>query len=100
MESDPEPVHLRAIEQALEAALHAIGQPLVDASMAAHEIAYLDSPGDDRDAEHDHLLWLGAVTARLGELCTPKLRVLSAIVDALADVAEPGETGSAHNVKH
>jgi hypothetical protein len=91
VESHLKIVSLSAVESTLEAALLGISQSLVVASDAAHEIACLGPPEDEREAEHDRLLWIGAITASLGELCTPKLRVLAAVVDALGQVAEPGE---------
>jgi hypothetical protein len=42
--------------------IRAIGQALVDASDAAHEIDALEPPKDDQDADYDRLLWLGKIT--------------------------------------
>jgi hypothetical protein len=91
--SNQDPARLRAAERALEAAIRDMGQPLIDASTAAHEMDALDPPQDERDADHDRLLWLGAITEGAANLCTPKLRILAAIVDELVEVEEPGEIG-------
>src|SRR5437667_11269781 len=45
--SDPEPTRLRTAGNAFELAIRAMGQALVDASAAAHEIDALDPPKDD-----------------------------------------------------
>ncbi len=75
--SNPELTRLRAAENAFEVAIRAMGQALVDASAAAHEIAELDPPKDEQDADYDRLLWLGKITDGLGVLCTPRLRILT-----------------------
>jgi hypothetical protein len=53
----------------------------------------LDLPQDECDADHDRLLWLGAITEGAANLFTPKLRVVAAILDELVQVEEPGEIG-------
>jgi hypothetical protein len=98
--NNPEPTRLRAAENALEAAIRAMRQSLVDASAAAHEIDALDPPKDEQDADYDRLLWLGTITDGLGILCTPKLRVLAAVLGELADVEEPGEIGEKRHTAH
>ena len=98
--SNPEPTPLRAAENAFEAAIRATGQALVEASDAAHEIDALDPPKDDQDADYDRLLWLGKITDGLGVLCTPRLRVLAAILDEVAALEEPGEFGDKRHTAH
>jgi len=98
--SNPDPAHLRAAERALEAAIRNMGKPLIDASAAAHEMDALDPPQDERDSDHDRLLWLGAITEGAASLCTPKLRILAAILDELVQVEEPGETGDKRHRAH
>jgi hypothetical protein len=91
--SNPELTRLRAAENAFEVAIRAMGQALVDASAAAHEIAELDPPKDEQDADYDRLLWLGKITDGLGVLCTPRLRMI------LDDVVEL-EDGEATENRH
>jgi hypothetical protein len=98
--SNPEPTPLRAAETAFELAVRAMGQALVDASAAAHEIDALDPPKDDQDADYDRLLWLGKITDGLSVLCTPRLRVLAAILDEVAALEEPGELGDKRHTAH
>ena len=98
--STPEPTPLRTAENAFELAIRAMGQALVDASAAAHEIDALDPPKDDQDADYDRLLWLGKITDGLGVLCTPRLRVLAAILDEVAALEEPGETSDQRHTAH
>ena len=98
--SNPEPTPLRAAENAFEAAIRAMGQALVEASDAAHEIDALDPPKDDQDTDYDRLLWLGKITDGLGVLCTPRLRVLAAILDEVAALEEPGETSDQRHTAH
>jgi hypothetical protein len=98
--STPEPTPLRTAENAFELAIRAMGQALVDASGAAHEIDALDPPKDDQDADYDRLLWLGKITDGLGVLCTPRLRVLAAILDEVAALEEPGETSDQRHTAH
>ena len=98
--STPEPTPLRTAENAFELAIRAMGQALVDASAAAHEIDALDPPKDDQDADYDRLLWLGKITDGLGVLCTPRLRVLAAILDEVAALEEPGEVGDKRHTAH
>ena len=98
--SNPEPTPLRAAENAFEAAIRAMGQALVDASDAAHDIDALDSPKDDQDADYDRLLWLGKITDGLGLLCTPRLRVLAAILEEVAALEEPGELDDKRHTAH
>ncbi len=88
--SNPELTRLRAAENAFEVAIRAMGQALVDASAAAHEIAELDPPKDEQDADYDRLLWLGKITDGLGVLCTPRLRMLAAILDDVVRKAPHG----------
>src|SRR5438270_5458523 len=98
--SNPEPGRLREIGDAFEVAIRAMGQPLVDASAAAHEVETIDPPKDDQDADYDRLLWLGKITDGLGALCTPRLRVLAAILDEVAALEEPGEAGEKRHTAH
>jgi hypothetical protein len=98
--SNPEPTRLRAAENAFEVAIRAMGQALVDASDAAHEIDTLDPPKDDQDADYDRLLWLGKITDGMNALCTPRLRVLAAILDEVIDLEEPGEAGDKRHTAH
>ena len=98
--SSPEPTRLNAAENAFEVAIRAMGQALVDASDAAHEIDALDPPKDDQDADYDRLLWLGKITDGLAALCTPRLRVLAAILDEVAALEEPGETSDNRHTAH
>ena len=93
--STPEPTRLRAAEDAFALAIRAMGQSLVDASDAAHEIDALDPPKDDQDADYDRLLWLGKITDGLAVLCTPRLRLLAAILDEVAAL-EDSEAGERH----
>jgi hypothetical protein len=98
--SNPEPTRLRAAENAFEVAIRAMGQALIDASDAAHEIDALDPPKDDQDADYDRLLWLGKITDGMNALCTPRLRVLAAILDEVIDLEEPGEAGDKRHTAH
>jgi len=98
--SNPEPAPLRDAENAFKIAIRATGQALVDASAAAHEIDALDPPKDEQDADYDRLLWLGKITDGLGVLCTPRLHVLAAIVDELANLEEPGELSERRHTAH
>jgi hypothetical protein len=98
--SNPEPTRLRAAENAFEVAIRAMGQPLIDASDAAHEVDALDPPKDDQDADYDRLLWLGKITDGVNALCTPRLRVLAAILDEVIDLEEPGEAGDKRHTAH
>lgn len=98
--TNPETTRLRAAENAFEVAIRGMGQALVDASDAAHEIDALDPPKDDQDADYDRLLWLGKITDGLAVLCTPRLRVLAAIVDEVAALEEPGETSAGRHTAH
>ncbi len=98
--SNPEPTRLRAAENAFEVAIRAMGQALVDASDAAHEIDALDPPKDDQDADYDRLLWLGKISDGMNALCTPRLRVLAAILDEVIDLEEPGEAGEKRHTAH
>ena len=100
MSTNPEPTRLRAAENAFEAAIQAMGQALVDASDAAHEIDALDPPKDDQDADYDRLLWLGKITDGLSVLCTPRLRMLAAILDEVAALEEPGEAADRRHTAH
>src|SRR5260370_17534915 len=70
--SSPEPAPLLAAETAFELAIRAMGQALVDASAAAHEIDALDPPKDDQDADYDRLLWLGKNHPWPSPLVTPR----------------------------
>jgi hypothetical protein len=98
--SKPEPTRLRAAENAFEVAIRAAGQALVDASAAAHEVYELDPPKDDQDADYDRMLWLGKIADGLGALCTPRLRVLAAILDEVIDLEKPGEAGDKRHTAH
>jgi hypothetical protein len=98
--SNPEPTRLRAAENAFEIAIRAAGQALVDASAAAHEIDALDPPKNDQDADYDRMLWLGKITDGVGVLCTPRLRVLAAILDEVIALEEPGELGDKRHTAH
>ena len=98
--SDTEPTRLRTAENAFELAIRAMGQALVDASAAAHEIEALDPPKDDQDADYDRLLWLGKITDGLSVLCTPRLRVLAAVLEELAGVECPGELADKRHTAH
>ena len=91
---------IREAENAFEAAIRAAGQALADASAAAHEIDALDPPKDDQDADYDRMLWLGKITDGLGALCTPRLRVLAAILDEVVALEEPGETSKKAPTAH
>src|SRR6266487_2644903 len=97
--SDPDATQLRAAESAFEVAIRAMGQALVDASAAAHEIAELDPPKDEQDADYDRLLWLGKITDGLGVLCTPRLRMLAAILDEVVEL-EDGEATENRHMAH
>ncbi len=97
--SNPELTRLRAAENAFEVAIRAMGQALVDASAAAHEIAELDPPKDEQDADYDRLLWLGKITDGLGVLCTPRLRMLAAILDEVVEL-EDGEATENRHMAH
>ncbi len=77
-----------------------MGQSLVDASAAAQEIAELDPPKDDRDPDYDRLLWLGKITDGLSVLCTPRLRLLAAILDEVIELEETGEAGETPHTSH
>jgi hypothetical protein len=94
--SNPELTRLRAAENAFEVAIRAMGQALVDASAAAHEIAELDPPKDEQDADYDRLLWLGKITDGLGVLCTPRLRMLAAILDDVVELEDGEATENRH----
>ena len=98
--STPEPTRLRAAENAFETAIQAMGQHLIDASDAAHEIDALDPPKEDQDADYDRLLWLGKIADGLAVLCTPRLRVLAAILDEVAALEEPGEATDQRRTAH
>src|SRR6266571_6900603 len=98
--SNPEPTRLRAAENAFEVAIRAMGQALVDASAAAHEIAELDPPKDEQDADYDRLLWLGKITDGLSVLCTPRLRMLAAILDDVVELEDTGEAGETPHTSH
>jgi hypothetical protein len=99
--SNPELTRLRTIENAFEVAIRGMGQPLVDASAAAHEIAELDPPKDERDADLDRLLWLGKIVYGLGVLCTPRLRLLAAILDEVIDLEQSDEdVGERRHTSH
>ena len=89
--SNPEPTRLRELESAFEAAIRAMGQPLVDASAALHEFAELNPSEDERAADYDRLLCLGKITEGLGALCTPRLRLLAAILDEIIDLEQADE---------
>ncbi len=97
--SNPELTRLRAAENAFEVAIRAMGQALVDASAAAHEIAELDPPKDEQDADYDRLLWLGKITDGLGVLCTQRLRMLAAILDDVVEL-EDGEATEKRHTAH
>jgi hypothetical protein len=43
---------------------------------------------------------LGTIMEGMGALCTPKLRVLVAVLSELIEVAEPGERGEKHETAH
>ena len=98
--SNPEPTRLRAAENAFEVAIRAVGQALVDASAAAHEIDALDPPSDERESDYDRMLWLGKITDGIGTLCTPRLRVLAAILEEVIELEEPGEPGEKRHTAH
>jgi hypothetical protein len=98
--SNPEVSRLRAAENAFEVAIRAMGQQVVDASAAAHEIAELDPSKDERDADYDRLLWLGKITEGLGVLCTPRLRLLAAILDEVIELEEGGESDERPHTAH
>src|SRR6266566_8561025 len=92
--SNPEPkptTRLRELENAFEAAIRAMGQPLVDASAALHEFAELNPPENEQGAEYDRLLCLGKIIEGLGALCTPRLRLLAAILDEIIDLEQDDE---------
>jgi hypothetical protein len=89
--SNPEPTRLRELENAFEVAIRAMGQSLVDASAALHEFAELNPPEDEQAAEYDRLLCLGKITEGLGELCTPRLRLLAAVLDEIIDLEQADE---------
>jgi len=98
--SDPKAAHLRTVERSLTVAIKSLRDALVDASDASHEIAELDPPKHDEDADHDRLVWLGTITEGVGALCTPKLRVLVAVLSELIDVDEPGEVREKRDTAH
>jgi hypothetical protein len=101
--SNPEPTRLRELENAFEVAIRAVGQPLVDASAALHEFAELHPPEDERDADYDRVLCLGKITEGLSVLCTPRLRLLAAILDEIIDLEqtdESQETDEKHHTTH
>jgi hypothetical protein len=98
--NNPEPTRLRAAENAFEVAIRAAGQALVDASAAAHEIDAIDPPKNDQDADYDRMLWLGKITDGVGVLCTPRLRVLAAILDEVIALEEPGELSDKRHTAH
>jgi hypothetical protein len=89
--SNPEPTRLRELENAFETAIRAMGQPLVDASAALHEFAELNPTEDEQAAEYDRLLCLGKITEGLGALCTPRLRLLAAILNEIIDLEQADE---------
>ena len=94
--SGPEPkeskTRLRELEKAFEQAIRAMGQPLVDASAALHEFAEVNaSSEDERDADYDRLLCLGKITEGLGALCTPRLRLLAAMLDEIIELEQSDE---------
>jgi hypothetical protein len=98
--NDPKPAHLRTVERSLTAAIKSLRDALVEASDAAHEIAELDPPKDDEDADYDRLMWLGTITDGVSALCTPKLQVLVAVLSELIDVDEPGEVREKRATAH
>ncbi len=98
--STPDPTRIRAAEKAFELAIRSMGQALVDASDAAHEIDALDPPKDDQDADYDRLLWPGKITDGLGVLCTPRLRMLAVILDEVVALEESGESGDKRHTAH
>jgi hypothetical protein len=55
---------------------------------------------DDRDADYDRLLWLGKITEGLGVLCTPRLRLLAAILDEVIELEEAGESDERPHTAH
>jgi hypothetical protein len=98
--SNPEPARIRELESAFEAAIRAMGQPLVDASAALHEFAELHPPEDEQAAEGDRLLCLGKITDGLGALCTPRLRLVAAILDEVIELEETGEASESPATTH
>jgi hypothetical protein len=98
--NDPKAAHLRTVERSLTVAIKSLRGAQVDASDASHEIAELDPPKDDEDADYDRLMWLGTITDGVGALCTPKLRVLVAVLSELIDVDEPGEIREKRDTAH
>jgi hypothetical protein len=98
--NDPKADHLRTVERNLTVAIKSLRKALVDASDLAHEIAELDPPKDDEEADYDRLMSLGTITEGVGALCTPKLRVLVAVPSELIEVAEPGERGEKRETAH
>ena len=65
--------------------------PWVDASAALHEFAELNPPENEQGAEYDRLLCLGKIIEGLGALCTPRLRLLAAILDEIIDLEQTDE---------
>jgi hypothetical protein len=90
----------RELENEFEVAIRAMGQPLVDASAAAHEFAELNPAENEQDAEYDRLLWLGKIVAGLGVLCTPRLRLLAAVLDQVIALEETSEAGQTPHTAH
>src|SRR5438552_16715005 len=98
--NDPKAAHLRTVERRLTGAIKSLRKALVDASDLAHEIAELDPPKDDEEADYDRLMALGTITDGVGALCTPKLRVLVAVLGELIDVNEPSERREKRDTAH
>jgi hypothetical protein len=98
--SNPELTRLRAAKNAFEDAIRTMGQAIVDASAAAHEIAELDPLKNEQEADYDRLLWLGKITDGLGALCTPRLRLLAAILDEVIELEETDEAGERSHTAH
>ncbi len=91
--NNPEPA---PAEHTLENVIKSLHSALTLASNASHEI---DPPSTDEEAEYDRLVWLGTITHGVSALCAPKLRVLAALLNELAEVPEPGEFGE-HGTAH
>src|SRR6266851_5204955 len=98
--SYPEPTRLLTADKPFEMAIRATRQALADPPAAAHEVYDLDPPKDDQDADDDRMLWLGKITDGLSALCTPRLRVLAAILDEIAALEEPGELDEKRRTAH
>ena len=96
---NPEP-RMRAAEDAFETAVRAMGQALVDASEAAHEIDALDPPKDEQDADYDRLLWIGKIVDGLSVLCTPRLRLMAAVLDEVVALEDSGEGAGERHTSH